>query len=225
MGAMQPMIELHPRADALSVLGLPAIPYPVALPAFQAAVANDAALPLADMLHGLQRHAADANANHARLEPAMARLAELLAADATRDAGFAAGDQWRFELGPVDLDGPIATVQRGASLLAALAPCSDGRLRVATYRPLDARAAGLLLDLGAGNGWQRALDAAAGVGGCLGAGGGAACIAYWEAGIGIGPDGSDLPEWRVQRALAVRSGAHVAAELHTCQAFALQATR
>ncbi|MBJ7574651.1 hypothetical protein [Luteimonas sp. MC1828] len=222
---MQPMIELHPQADALSGLGLPAIPYPVALPAFQAAVANDGALPLADMLHGLQRLAAGAKANHERLEPAMARLAELLAVDDGGGVGFAAGDHWWLELGPVDLDGPIITLQRNGSLLAALAPCSDGRLRVAAYRPLDARAAGLLLALASGNGWQRALDAAAGVGEHFPGIEGAAYIAYWEAGIGIGPDGSALPEWRAQRTLSVRRAAHVVAELDTCDAFRLHTPR
>ncbi|MBB1472473.1 hypothetical protein H5368_05480 [Luteimonas sp. MC1782] len=223
---MQPMIELHPRAEALSGLGLPAIPYPVALPAFQAAVANDGSLPLADMLHGLQLRAADGNANHQRLEPAMARLAELLAAADAADVGSVARDHWWLEFGPVDLDGAIITVQRGASLLAAIAPRSDGRLRVATYRPLDARAAGMLLALATGNGWQRALDAAAGVGEHFGGGvEGATHIAYWEAGIGIGPDGSVLPEWREQRTRALRNAAHVVAELDTCHAFGLHATR
>ncbi|MBJ6982759.1 hypothetical protein [Luteimonas sp. MC1572] len=222
---MQPMIELHPRADALRGLGLPAIPYPVALPAFKAAVANDGALPLADMLHGLQLRAAHANANHDRLEPAMARLAELLAADDGGDVTIAAGDHWWLEVGPVDLDGPVVTVQRGDSLLAALTPRSDGRLRVAAYRPLDARAAGLLLAFAAGNGWQRALDAAAGVGQRFAGIEGAAYIAYWEGGIGIGPDGSALPEWHAQRTLPARRAAHVAAELDTCHAFGLRATR
>lgn len=222
---MQPMIELHPRADALSGLGLPAIPYPVALPAFQAAVANDGALPLADMLHGLQLRAADGRANHQRLEPAMARLAELLAADNAPAADGAARDHWWLEPGPVDLDGAIITVQRGDSLLAALAPRGDGRLQLATYRPLDARAAGILLALATGNGWQRALDAAAGVGEHFGGVEGAAHVAYWEAGIGIGPDGSVLPEWRAQRACGPRPAAHVLAELDTCHAFGLHATR
>ena len=73
------MIELHPQPDALGVLGLPAIPYPVALPVFQAAVANDGELPLADMLHGLQLRAAH-GADWQRLEAAMERLSELIAA-------------------------------------------------------------------------------------------------------------------------------------------------
>src|SRR5690606_34715683 len=78
---MHQMIELHPRPDALDLLGLPAIPYPVALPAFQSAVANDGDLPLVDMLRGLQRRAAAPDADWQRLAPAMARLAELIAGD------------------------------------------------------------------------------------------------------------------------------------------------
>ena len=222
---MQPMIELHPTPDVLSDLGLPAIPYPVQLPAFQSAVANDGALPLADMLHGLQLRAAADNADPARLEPAMARLAELLVATEAANVVPGAGEDARLALAPVDLDGPVATIQRGPSLVAAVAPHGDGRLRVSAYRPLDARTAGMLLDLATGDGWQRALDAAAGMGRRFAAIDGAARIAYWEAGIGIAADGSNVPEWRVQRTLAVRCAAHTAVELGTCRFFGLHALR
>ncbi|GGK10047.1 hypothetical protein [Luteimonas terricola] len=171
---MQSMIELHPKPDALHGLGLPAIPYPVALPAFQAAVANDGELPLADMLHGLQLRAADAAADWQRMEPAMARLAELLAPDDARESVTAAADDWWLEVGPVDLDqGGTLTLQRGHALLAAIAPREDGRLRVAAYRPLDSRTLEILLALAvlpasspdaadARTCWERAQEAAAG---------------------------------------------------------------
>ena len=170
---MQSMIELHPKPDALHGLGLPAIPYPVALPAFQAAVANDGELPLADMLHGLQRRAAAPTADWRRLEPAMARLAELLASDDARESITTGGAGWWLELGPIDPGrNDILVLQRGPDLVAAIAPREDGRLRVAAYRPLDGHALETLLALAvlpappndsadAPTCWERALHAAA----------------------------------------------------------------
>lgn len=209
------MIELHPTPDALSDLGLPSIPYPVALPAFQAAVANDGALPLADMLHGLQLRAAAAT-DVARLEPAMMRLAELLAASdearATRAPGF---DRW-LDYGAVDLDGPAVAIRRGASLLAAVTPHGDGRLRVAAYRPLDARAAAMLLGFATEDGWQRALDATASAPATAAETAVAAFIVHRDTGIGTGADGG---------APAMRPAAHLRAELATCHAFGTHARR
>lgn len=145
---MHQMIELHPRPDALSGLGLPAIPYPVALQTFQAAVANDGELPLADMLHGLQLRAGAPGAKWQPLAPAMARLAELLAGDSPA-ATTAEGEGWWLEIGPVDLRGPVVALRRGDILLATIADRGDGRLRLATWQPLDAHSADLLIDLAA----------------------------------------------------------------------------
>ena len=146
---MQQMIELHPKADALDVLGLPAIPYPVALPAFQAAVANDGELPLADMLRGLQLRAADARIDWRRLEPAMARLSELLAGDDDRDAVTVAGEGWRLEAGTTALSSPMLTLERDGDVVAAVAHGRDC-LQVSACRPLDAGAIAILLRLASG---------------------------------------------------------------------------
>lgn len=146
---MQQMIELHPKADTLDVLGLPAIPYPVALPAFQAAVANDGELPLADMLRGLQLRAADAGIDWRRLEPAMARLSELLAGDDDRDSVVVAGAGGCLEATASAPSAPLLTLQRDGEVVAAAARDGD-RLRMAAYRPLDAGAIAILLRLAAG---------------------------------------------------------------------------
>lgn len=226
---MHQMIELHPRADALDMLGLPSIPYPVALPAFQAAVANDGELPLADMLHGLQLRAAEA-ADWQRLEPAMTRLAELLAAEDARETVSTRGDDWWLEIGPVDLDGELIALQRGHSLLAALVDRGDGRLRVAAWHPLDAHAMELLTalavvpaardDLGdPPSSWQRAREAA--VGCCHDdrpGDQGRSLLSYWCDGIAADGDGVP-PEWRGQAAQPPRRPACVAAEIETWQLF------
>lgn len=142
---MQQMIELHPKPDALDVLGLPAIPYPVALPVFQAAVANDGEPPLADMLLGLQLRAADAGVDGQRMEPAMARLAELLAGDDMRERIPLDCAPW-LEVAPVDAKDGVLALVRGELLLAVLA-FDQGRWQVAAWRPLDAGALRLLQQL------------------------------------------------------------------------------
>ena len=155
------MIELHPQPDALGVLGLPAIPYPVALPVFQAAVANDGELPLADMLHGLQLRAAH-GADWQRLEAAMERLSELIAGDDARPLVTVRGADWWLEIGSVDATVEAISVHRGDSLLARLADRGDGRLRLAAFRPLDGSAIALILALARVDGDDGAASAAQG---------------------------------------------------------------
>ena len=58
---------------------------------------------------------------------------------------FVSGDTFWLEVGPVDLCMDIVTVQRQRQLIAAIQPREDGRLRVATYCTLDARAILLLI--------------------------------------------------------------------------------
>ncbi|MGY1457076.1 MULTISPECIES: hypothetical protein [unclassified Luteimonas] len=221
---MQSMIELHPKPDALHGLGLPAIPYPVALPAFQAAVANDGELPLADMLHGLQLRAAAPAADWQRMAPAMARLAELLAPEGTPGIVTAGGGTW-LEIGPIDLGADVVTLQRGELLLAAITPRDDGRLRLAAYRPLDGHALRMLLALprpstspGSADQrghWERAQDAAAGDGPRQAGNEGLSYLAHWTRGLGIADDGRELPEWRSQTELPARESGCVAAEIDT----------
>ena len=144
---MHQMIELHPQADALDVLGLPAIPYPVALPVFQAAVANDdGELPLIEMLRGLQLRAAQ-GAGWQRLAPAMARLSELVAGDDGRSLVPVDGEGWRIEVGPLAAGEGVVALVRDDVLLAAAAGGGDGALRVAAWHPLDAGSIGRLVDL------------------------------------------------------------------------------
>ena len=69
----------------------------------------------------------------------MDRLAELVAPDDARDVISATGDHWWIEVRHVDLGGKLVTIQRGDALIAAITARDDGRLRVAVFRPLDAR--------------------------------------------------------------------------------------
>jgi hypothetical protein len=225
MDAMHSMIELHPRRDALVGLGLPAIPYPVALPAFKAAVANDGELPLADMLHGLQLRAADPKADWRRMEPAMARLAELLAPDDARESVTAEGGDWWIEVGPLDLTGEVIALQRDDTLLAAITARADGRLRMAAWRSLDGHAIGLLLAMARSGptpgtpdqrtAWQCARDAATAAEQPTADAKGLTCLSWWNPGPGNGAGGGEVSGWRAQADQPVRRPACVAAEIGT----------
>jgi ADP-ribosylglycohydrolase len=203
--AMQNFTELHLKPETLAHYGLPDIPYPIPVTELKPALLDSGDLPLAAMLHGLQQRSRDGKAAWQQVEPAMDRLSELLAPDDARDVISAAGDHWWLEVGPVDLGGKLVTIQRGDALIAAITARDDGRLRVAVFRPLDAKSAEYLIALGHAphpeHGNYYAADR------------GEAYLSYWEKGLGISWDGSDVLEWRKQLDLVARPAARVVAEL------------
>ncbi len=213
--AMQNFAEIHLKPQALARHGLPDIAYPVPAADLQVVLADDGELPLAVMLHSLQQRSRDGEADWQQIEAAMDRLAHLLAPDEDREVISAAGDNWRLEIGPVDLNAELVTVQRGENLIAAIAAREDGRLRVAVFRPLDAKSTEYLIGLGQvpprehgvcrrENNWEYALDCSAGSGNFYAADRGEAYLSYWEKGLGISSDGTDVPKWRAQKDLAAR---------------------
>ena len=216
--------EMHLKPEALARYGLPDIAYPIASADLQAGLTGGGEMPLAMMLHGLQEVARDGETDWKHLEPAMSRLSELLAPEDERDVISAAGDTWWIEIGPVDLSGKLVTVQRGNDLIAAITPRDDGRLRVAVFRPLDAKSAEYLTGLGQvphpehgvcmrENNWEYTLDCSAGNGNYYAADRGEAYLSYWEKGLGISWDGTDVPEWRNQKNVGARPAARVVTEL------------
>jgi ADP-ribosylglycohydrolase len=221
--AVQNLAEIHLKPQALARYGLPDIAYPV--PAgLQAALADDGELPPAVMLQGLQQRSRDGQADWQQIEAAMDRLARLLAPDDDREVISAAGDNWWLEIGPVDLNAELVTVQRGKSLIAAIAAREDGRLRVAVFRPLDAKSAEYLTGLAQvpdpehgvcmrENNWEYALDCSAGDRNLYAAERDEAYLSYWEKGLGISSGGTDVPKWRAQKDLVARRAALVATEL------------
>lgn len=226
---MQNFAEIRLKPETLGRYGLPDILFPVPKAELQVALSGDGELPLAAMLHGLQQRSRDGEAQWQQVEHAMDRLAELLAPDDPREVISAAGDNWWLEIGPVDLRGRLVAVQRGDALVAAVSAREDRRLRVAVYRPLDAKSAEYLIGLGQvphpehgvcmrENNWEYALDCSAGNGNHYAADRGEAYLSYWEKGLGVSWDGTDLPEWRKQQALVARPTARVVTELSVYQA-------
>ena len=222
--AMPNSADIHLRPEVLARYGLPDIAYPIASADQRAELAIGGELPLAAMLRGLQEVARDGQADWKHLEPAMKRLSELLTPDDGRDVISAAGDNWWIEIGPVDLGSKLVTVQRGTDLIAAIASRGDGRLRVAVFRPLDAKSAEYLIGLGQvpdpehgvcmrENNWEYALDCSASNGNYYAFDRGEAHLSHWEKGIGISWDGKEVPEWRGQLKFVARPAAQVVVEL------------
>jgi hypothetical protein len=216
--------EIHLKPEILARYGLPDIAYPLPLGDLQAALSQDGELPLAVMLQALQQHGAEAGVDWRRYEPAMNRLAQLLTEDDGRAAAPVMGDDWWLELGPVDLAGELVTIQREESLVAAISAREDGRLRVAVFRPMDAKSLEYLIGLGQlphsehgvcmrENNWQYALDCSAGNGNYYAADRGEAYLSYWKYGLGISSDGSEIPGWHAQKGLVARQAAVAATEL------------
>jgi ADP-ribosylglycohydrolase len=221
---MQNFAELHLKPRTLERYGLLDISYPILAADVKAALLDGGDLPLAVILHGLQQRSRDGEAQWQQIEPAIDRIAELLASDDPRDVISAAGDHWWLEVGPVDLGAKLVTIQRGDALIAAITARDDGRLRVAVFRPLDAKSAEYLIGLGQvphpehgvcmrENNWEYALDCSAGNGNYYAADRGEAYLSYWEKGLGISWDGSDVPEWRKQQDLVPRPAVRVVTEL------------
>jgi ADP-ribosylglycohydrolase len=221
---------IHLKPETLTRYGLPDIPYPLAATDLTDALANNGELPLATMLHSLQKAAQDGEVDWRLYEPAMSRLAQLLAPDDSQEVISAAGEDWWLEIGPVDLCGKVVTVQRGEHLIAAISPRDDGRLRVAVFRPLDAKSAGYLTGLGLvphpvhrvcmrENNWEYALDCSAGTGNAYASMGGEAYLSYWEKGIGISWDDTEVPAWRQQLNLKPRPAAEVLVDLGVHHSF------
>jgi hypothetical protein len=218
------LYELRLGANFLARHGLPDIAYPVAPELLNEALAGGGEMPLAALLQGLQRRSGSASEGWRALEGAMARLAELIAPEDDRDTVVAEGEDWWLEIGPADLAGRIVTIQREDCLLAAVGPRDDGRLRVAAYRPLDAKSAACLVAMSRkphpvhgvsmrADNWEYALDHSAGFRQMYAAERGEAYLSLWENGLGIAHDGEVLADWFAQRALAPRRPAQIAIEL------------
>lgn len=216
--------DIHLKPQVLARLGLPDLAYPVPVHELPAVVGDGGQLPFAVLLHGLQQKARDGQAPWRALEPAMNRLAELAAPDDDRDVVVARSDDWWLEIGPVDLGGRIVTIQRGDCLIAAFSPRPDGRLRVAVYRPLDAKSARYLVSASVHphpvhgvamreNNWEYLLDASGSISHCYAAQRGEAHLSRWDQGIGIECNGEVDQAWRAMRELVPRRAAVVATQV------------
>lgn len=218
------IVDIRLKPETLAEYGLPDILYPTPFDAFSAALSGDGQWPFALMLYQLQMRGRDGNADWQGLECAMHRLACLMAPDDPRPSLAASGEDWWIEVGPVDLSEPVITIQRSKSLIGAISPAPEGRLRVSTYRPMDAKSASYIFNLGRRphpdhgvcmreNNWEYALDCSAGNGNFYAFERGEAYLSYWEHGVGLMADRTIDHHWFAMRRLAARAPSLSVAEL------------
>ena len=220
---MPKIIEMRLKPQILEEYGLPDIEYPVHLDTLEAALGESGEMPFAEMLFGLQERSRAGTADWLRLEPAMERLAQILAPRDEREVFYAGDDNWRLELGPLDLaKAKLVAVQRGGRLIAALADRGDGRLRASVFRPLDAKSLNYLIALNMNpadrtvrpdNTWEYAALQAPGLEKALADEHGEAYLCRWEKGLGLMPDGTLCPEWRAMTDSVPRPPTSVIVEL------------
>jgi hypothetical protein len=208
---MKEFIEMHWKAEWLRKYGLPDIGYPMPSDASGKILDSGGEISFAQILFWLQEFSTEQQEGWQELEPAMQRLAELLAPDDSREVLTAQGDTWFLELGPINLSSKIITIQRRDYLIAAIAPRQDFRLRVAAYHPLDAKTINYLFGLSAlpdnegnvcmrPNNWECALDQASHpMSAFYACERGESYISLWEYGLGVKADGTHSEIFRSQQ--------------------------
>ena len=172
---MADFMEFHFKPELLSRFELPDVGYPVPQESLDAILSGGGELPFPMLLHWLQQYSRQAHTGWKELEVAMDRLATLLAPPDERDVIAVGGDTWWLEIGPLDLASRLVRIHREGEIVAAIGSRADGRLRIAAFRPLDAKSAGYLIGLALKsfpphgvamrpNNWEYALDCSAGTG-------------------------------------------------------------
>lgn len=209
------ILEIRLKSEILARYGLPDILYPMTAEAFETLISGHGNWPFASMLFHLQEHSREGDTNWLELEPAMDRIAQILAPDDPRPVLSATGEEWWVELGIVDLGNKIVTIQRGKKLIAAMAPTPDGRLRVSSFRPLDAKSARYIVNMARKphpehgvcmreNNWEYALDCSAANSNFYAFERGQAYLSYWEHGIGLMADKTIDHQWWAMRQIQSR---------------------
>lgn len=224
---MPDYIKIKWATEALARVGMLDMEYPVPLKEFERFVAGEE-FQLDLILFWLQDFSAHSPKEWLECEPAMLRLSELIAPpEKNSDSISIAGDNWWLQIGSVDLSQEIVTIQRGDYLLAAIQNSGDGRLTVSVYRPLDSKSAGYLTGLALNpapdgtvcmrpNNWEYALDCSAGMGNMYAADSGASYLSYWEFGLGVCKDGSNVDVWHFQRDMVPIAPKYVAMQVGIC---------
>ncbi len=221
---MESYLELPLRAKSLLKYSLPDISYPFRVLDAKESFTKGEDLPFALMLRRLQQRNSHGHIDWKKDEPAMQRLAEILAEGDSRDLVIVQGADWRVVIGEVDVSSELVAIQRGDDVVALLSPRKDGRLNLAVYRPLEATSAQLIIALaqnpspetGVGlraNNWEYAKDCAASAGQMYSVHHGKAYLSYWPFGLGINSSRQANAMWFKQRYLIPRLASQVAAEL------------
>lgn len=224
---MTEFIKIKWASEKLAKIGLLDVEYPVPVGDFERFVAGDE-FQLDFLLYWFQEYSANSPKDWMDCEPAILRLSELLApSEENRESLIISGDNWKLQIGSVDLTKEIVTIQRGNYLIAAIQNFGDGRLVVSVYRSLDSKSANYFISLALNpapdgtvcmrpNNWEYALDSSAGMGNMYAADRGESYLSYWEFGLGVCRDGSDVQVWHKQLGIEPISAKHTAIQIGTC---------
>ena len=169
---MDSFVEIDWNKKTLEEHNLPNVGYPIPTEALAEVMKADGNVDFEYMLYWCQEFCTLNPDKWPAIEPAMQRLAELIAPDDQSTLAPVASETWALHVGEVNLDTEIVTIQRGDFLLAAMMPLEDGTLVLSVYRPLDAKAIKSVLSLShrphpehgvqrRENNWEYALDCSA----------------------------------------------------------------
>lgn len=200
-------INIRLKDTLLEELDLPNIEYPIPTYIFSESLETDN-IPFGAMLFGLQ----NIDVVTPEIVIAKNKLAELLSPYDNREIITACGEDWWLELGPVNMDKEMVTIQQNSDLIGAIQPRGDGRLLVATYRMLDKNSLSILLAASIiphpqfgvhirKNNWEYIKDNAALISNTYADMRGEPYLSYWKIGLGIGDDKSIVDVWYSQRKL------------------------
>jgi hypothetical protein len=217
-------MALKLRASTLEQYSLPDLLYPVPIAFLDLALKAEGHLSFAALLFGMQETMRLPDSDWKAMEPAAESLTNLLDSRDARKGATAEGENWWLELDDIDLSEEVVTIQRDAFLLAAVQPRPDGTLRLASYRPLDAKAISYLIGLSMRphpehgvcmrqNNWEYALDCSAGNGNIYACSAGETYLSYWQHGVGLDYEKKAIKDWQSQRELTAVSPSRTAAQL------------
>ena len=133
-------------------------------------------------------------------------------------------NEWALTLSPLALEKPTVTVQRANELICAIQPNEAGALVATAFRPLDARSANLVIAAARlpgpdgtvslrENNWEFLLDQTASNGQVYAEARGAAYLAYWADGLGVGYQGEINEVWLAKQLLEPLQPVLVATQL------------
>jgi len=120
--------------------------------------------------------------------------------------------EFTLDLGKVDLNREVVTVQRKNFLIAALQDRGDSKLLTNIYRPPCEKSVSYIINLSANpsedgsismrpNNWEYALDCSVGAGNTYASERGEAYLSYWEYGLGKLKDQTSIKQWEQQQNL------------------------
>lgn len=198
------------KLDFLTKNQLPCISYPIPFDDIKGILETGGNIEFAELLFYLQQYSACLKEGWEDLEPAMLRLAEILAREDDNPVGDIYTPDFYLHVQQHDLSSEIITVIRRDKVLAAILPGHDFTMSISAFHPFDARTINTLMAIAKRphnggvcmreNNWEYALDMAAPtLGSMYACERGDSYLAYWKNGLGVRSDGEIDSEFETYR--------------------------